>query len=221
MDPESSAPTILTTILFLFLFLFFFPILLLFLMWHSLTFHIWKYTLDPENSTPKHHHQQGAPFPPFFPDFFPILMLFFIWHSLTFHIWKYALDPEGSTPKHHHQQWKTSPNNTDHHSYSFLIYSLFYSYFSPRKAYISIFGNAYRTLKAVPDVATNSKHHPYFFLFFSAIFLLFFICKSMHFYFWKCTLDPESSTPTIPPTGGTILTFFPIFSSYFITIFHL
>jgi hypothetical protein len=26
MDPESSAPTILTTILFLFLFLFFFPI---------------------------------------------------------------------------------------------------------------------------------------------------------------------------------------------------
>jgi hypothetical protein len=203
-------------------------------MWHSLTFHIWKYTLDPENSTPKHHHQQGAPFPPFFPNFFPILMLFFIWHSLTFHIWKYALDPEGSTPKHHHQQWKTSPNNTDHHSYSFLIYSLFYTYFSPRKAYISIFGNAYWTLKAVPDVATNSKHHPYFFLFFllffcyfsfvkacisifgnapwtlkavpqqyhqqgapsslfspffPAILLLFFICKSVHFLFRKCTLN--------------------------------
>jgi hypothetical protein len=152
MDPESSASTILTTILFLFLFLFFFPILLLFFMWHSLTFRIWKYTLDPENSTPKHHHQQGAPFPPFFPHFFSILMLIFIWHS--------------------HQQWKTSPNNTDHHSYSFLIYSLFYSYFSPRKAYISIFGNAYWTLKAVPVVATNSKHHPYFFLFFSAIFHL-------------------------------------------------
>jgi hypothetical protein len=118
-----------------------------------------------------------------------------------------------------HLPWtlKTSPNNTDHHSYSFLIYSLFYSYFSPRKAYIPIFGNAYWTLKAVPDVATKSKHHPYFFLF----FLLFFISKSMHFYFWKCTLDPESSTPTIPPTVGTILTFFLIFSSYFITIFHL
>jgi hypothetical protein len=73
-------------------------------MWHSLTFHIWKYALDPENSTSKHHPQQGAPFPPFFPDFFSILMLFFIWHSLTFHIWKYTLDPENSTPKHHHQQ---------------------------------------------------------------------------------------------------------------------
>jgi hypothetical protein len=34
------------------------PILLLFFIWHSLTFHIWQYTLDPENSTPKHHHQQ-------------------------------------------------------------------------------------------------------------------------------------------------------------------
>jgi hypothetical protein len=34
------------------------PILLLFFIWHSLSFHIWKYTLDPENSTPKHHHQQ-------------------------------------------------------------------------------------------------------------------------------------------------------------------
>jgi hypothetical protein len=105
-------------------------------------------------------------------------MLFFIWHSLTFHIWKYALDPEGSTPKHHHQQWKTSPNNTDHHSYSFLIYSLFYSYFSPRKAYISIFGNAYWTLKAVPDVATNSKHHPYFFLFFLLFFCYFSFVKA-------------------------------------------
>jgi hypothetical protein len=36
----------------------FFHILMLFFIWHSLTFHIWKYTLDPENSTPKHHHQQ-------------------------------------------------------------------------------------------------------------------------------------------------------------------
>jgi hypothetical protein len=60
--------------------------------------------MDPENGTPKHHHQQGAPSPLFFPDFFHILMLFFIWHSLTFHIWKYTLDPENSTPKHHHQQ---------------------------------------------------------------------------------------------------------------------
>jgi hypothetical protein len=24
---------------------------MLFFIWHSLTFHIWKYTLDPENST--------------------------------------------------------------------------------------------------------------------------------------------------------------------------
>jgi hypothetical protein len=136
-------------------------------------------------------------------------MLFFIWHSLTFHIWKYALDPEGSTPKHHHQQWKTLPNNTDHHSYSFLIYSVFYSYFSPRKEYISIFGNAYWTLKAVPDVATNSKHHPYFFLFFLLFFCYFSFVKSMHFYFWKYTLDPESSTPTIPPTGAPSSLFSP------------
>jgi hypothetical protein len=118
-----------------------------------------------------------------------------------------------------HLPWtlKTSPNNTDHHSYSFLIYSLFYSYFSPRKAYISIFGNAYWTLEAVPDVATNSKHHPYFFCFF-CFFLLFFICKSMHFYFWKCALDPES-TSTLPPTVGTILTFFPVFFLLFYSYF--
>jgi hypothetical protein len=134
MDPESSAPTILTTILFLFLF--FFPILLLFFMWHSLTFHIWKYALDPENSTPKHHHQQGAPFPPFFPDFFPILMLFFIWRSLTFHIWKYALDPEDSTPKHHHQQQAPPPSPI----FS-LIFRPFYCYFSCSISTLSIFGN--------------------------------------------------------------------------------
>jgi hypothetical protein len=39
-------------------FLDFFPILMLFFIWHSLTFHIWKYAIDPEDSTPKHHHQQ-------------------------------------------------------------------------------------------------------------------------------------------------------------------
>jgi hypothetical protein len=131
MDPESSAPTILTTILFLFLFLFFSPILLLFFMWHSLTFHIWKYTLDLENSTPKHHHQQGAPFPLCFPDFFLILMLFFIWHSLTFYIWKYALDPQTSPPT-----VSTTPL-----LYFSPIFWLFYCYFSCSISTLSLFGN--------------------------------------------------------------------------------
>jgi hypothetical protein len=62
MDPESSAPTMLTTILFcffcffVFCFFLFSPILLLLFMWHSLSFHIWKYTLDPENGTTMEIH---------------------------------------------------------------------------------------------------------------------------------------------------------------------
>ena len=91
-----------------------------------------------------------------------------------------------------HLPWtlNASPNNTDHHSYFFLIFPLFYACFSSRNANVSIFGNAHWTLKTVP-----SQHHhqsipdfSWFFLYFIAIFHP----EKHFFYIWKCALDPET-----------------------------
>jgi hypothetical protein len=100
MDPESSAPTILTTILFFVLF--FSPFYYYFSCGtasHSIfgNMHWTLETAPPNIITNSEHHP-----PLFFPVFFPTFMLYFIWHSLTFHIWKYTLDPENSNPKYHH-----------------------------------------------------------------------------------------------------------------------
>ena len=77
----------------------------------------------------------------------------------------------------------------------FLInFPYFIGFFSFSIATHSIFGNAQCTLKALPNIITNSGHHPLFFSCeISPILSLFFICKSTHFYIWKCTLDPENS----------------------------
>jgi hypothetical protein len=144
MDPESSVPTILTTILFCFCFCFFF----LFFFYFSC----------------------GT----------PLLSIF------------------GNV----HCTLKTAPpniiTNKEHHPpLFFLFYSLFYCYFSCGTASLSIFGNTYWTLKiAPPNIITNSEHHPpLFFPDFFPILLLFFIWHSLTFHIWKCTLDPENSTP--------------------------
>ena len=88
-----------------------------------------------------------------------------------------------------HLPWtlNASPNNTDHHSYFFLIFPLFYACFSSRDANVSICGNAHWTLKTVP-----SPHHHQSIPDFFCILMPFFIQKSNFFYIWKCTLDPET-----------------------------
>ena len=126
--------------------------------------------------------------PPFFSLFFSyfvaILLPFFIQRSHTFHIWKCALDPEHSAQHGHQPSPIFSP--------FFLIFSLFYCYFSFSIATLSIFGSVHWTLKT--HMVTN--HPPFFSLFFSdffAILLLFFSQHSHTFHIWKCTLDPENS----------------------------
>ena len=78
-----------------------------------------------------------------------------------------------------HLVWtlNASPNNADHHSYFFLIFSLFYTCFSCRNANVSIFGNAHWTLKTVP----SQQHHQssLFFSDFFSILLPFSIQKSI------------------------------------------
>ena len=56
-----------------------------------------------------------------------------------------------------------------------------------------MFGNVHCTLKALPDIITNSEHHP---LFFPEKFALFYCCFSFAkapISIWKLTLDPENS----------------------------
>jgi hypothetical protein len=145
MDPESSVPTILTTILFFF---FFFSLFYFYFSCGTASLSIfgnthWTLKIAPPNIITNSEHHSPLFFPDFCPYFFAIfylaerhfpyleihrtlkiapqniitnsdhhpplfflsiLWLFFIWHRLTFHIWKYTLDPENSTPKHHHQQ---------------------------------------------------------------------------------------------------------------------
>ena len=72
---------------------------------------------------------------PIFCNIFWVFLVFFHYNHLNFLFWTPTLDPE------------TAPHNTDHHSYFFLIFSLFYGYVSSRNANLSIFGNAHWTLK--------------------------------------------------------------------------
>jgi len=148
---------------------------------------------------------------------FHILLLFFIWHSLTFHIWKCTLDPENSSPKHHHQQWAPSP------TLFFLIFPIFYCYFSFGTASLSIFGNVHWTLKtAPPNIITNSEHHPppffsWFFPYFIAIFHLAqpqFPYLEIHTGPWK--QHPQTSSPTVSTTPLFFSLIFWLFYRYFL-----
>ena len=62
LDPENSTPNIINSEHHPPLIFWFFPILLLFFIQHSHTFHIWKCALYPEIIA-QHHHQQWAPSP--------------------------------------------------------------------------------------------------------------------------------------------------------------
>ena len=156
------------------------------------SFHIWKCTLDPENSalpasSPIHpcffsdffcillpfFIQQSIFFsifgsvhwtlkqypsitsndnhPYLFCDFFAILLTFFIQHTHTFQIWKCVLDPENNAQYGH----QPSPI---FFSIFFLIFSLFYCYFSFSIATLSIFGSAHQTLRTLLNIITNSEH---------------------------------------------------------------
>jgi len=86
-----------------------------------------------------------------------------------------------------HPPWtlKTSPNNIDHHSYFFLIFSLFYSHFHLE---MQIF--PYLEMPTGPW----KQYH-------------------MGFYIWKCILDPETR-PTVS-TIPIFSAIFPIFFCYF------
>ena len=78
----------------------------------------------------------------------------------------------------HTGPWKQHP--PEHHPqpspYSFLIFSIFYSFFSFSIARPSIYGNAHWTLKQYqPIITTNSsKHHPPIFFWFFPYFIAFF-----------------------------------------------
>ena len=112
-----------------------------------------------------------------------------------------------------HLPWtlNASPNNTDHHSYFFLIFPLFYACFSSRNANVSIFGNAHWTLKTVP-----SQHHhqsiPDFFWFFLYFIAIFHPEKHFFLYLEVCT-GPWNSTHPSP-----VMTTIPIFFCEFFAI---
>ena len=154
----------------------------------------WTLTTAPNKTD---HH------PYFFYDFSNILWLFFIWKHKSFHIWKYTLDPEHNNPQHHYQQSLTTI------PYFFLIFPLFYCYFSFSTALLSIFGNVHWTLKRTVSTI------PLFFSWFFPIWLLFFIWHSLVFHIWKYTLDPENNPPP------NIATNHPDHHPYFFLIFPL
>ena len=60
-----------------------------FFIYKCSSFHIWKCTLDPGNSTPQHH-------PYLFLQFFPILLLCFIWQKPCLPYLEMGSDPENS-----------------------------------------------------------------------------------------------------------------------------
>ena len=91
--------------------------------------------------------------PYLFCDFFAILLIFFIQHTHIFQIWKCVLDPENNAQYGH----QPSPI---FFSIFFLIFSLFYCYFSFSIATLSIFGNVCWTLNTMPNMVTN--HPPSF-----------------------------------------------------------
>ena len=113
-----------------------------------------------------------------------------------------------------HLPWtlNASPNNTDHHSYFFLIFPLFYACFSSRNANVSIFGNAHWTLKTVP-----SQHHhqsiPVFFWFFLYFIAIFHPEKHFFLYLEVHTGPWNSTHPS--PVMTAILIFFVIFSPFY------
>ena len=174
-------------------------------IWHNLTFYIWKYTLDPENTT-QYHYQPSLLFSDFFYIFTvfpfstthlpymeiyngpwehhlmssPTISIFFYIFSLFFYL---ALPYE----EMYNGPWK-------HHVTSSPTASIFYI-FTFSTASLSIIGNAHWTLKtAHPTSSSTMSTIPYFFSWLSSIFLLFFILKSAHFLIWKCALDPENIT---------------------------
>jgi hypothetical protein len=108
----------------------FFPILLPFVIWHSLTCHIWKYALDPENSTlniitNSEHH------PPLF--FFPyFIAIFHLAQPLSiFGIMHWTLKTAPST---------SSPTVTTIPLFFSCFFPLFYCHFLFGTASLSIFG---------------------------------------------------------------------------------
>ena len=118
------------------------PILLLFFIFHSFTFHIWKCALDPEIST---YH------PLFFSDFFPYFIAIFHFAQHHFPYLEMHTGPWKGTPQHHHQQWIPPP-------IFFLNFPLFYHYFSLGKAHISIFGSALLDPENSEQPVGNSEH---------------------------------------------------------------
>jgi len=145
---------------------------------HSLTFHIWKYTMDPGNTT-QHHHQ---PFP-FFSDFFYIFLLFFYlaqsylpYMEICNGPWKYHLTSSPTIPIFF---------------WIFPYILLFFYLAQPYFPYLEMCTGPWKQ-------HTQCRHQqwapsPIFCPDFFPILLLFFIWKSAHFLIWKCTLDPENS----------------------------
>ena len=122
--------------------------------------------LDPENHA-QYGHQPSPILSLIFSYFVAILLLFFIQHSYTFHIWKCALDPEHNAQHGHQPSPIFSP--------FFLIFSLFYCYFSFSIATLSIFGSVHWTLKTQCSIWSPTIPHffPYFFLIFSLFYCYF------------------------------------------------
>ena len=101
------------------------------------------------------------------------------------------------------------PASSPIHHYFLLIFSVFYCYFSSRKALCSIFGSVHWTLKEYPSIMTII---PTF-----TILLVFFIQHSYTFLFgnvrWTLNTMPNMVT-NHPP-------FFPLFFRIFFTILLL
>ena len=70
-------------------------------------------------------------------------------------------------PKHHHQQWAPF-------TFVFAIFPYIITFYLLSIAMLSIFGNPYCTVKALPNIITNSEYHPLFFALKLPIFYSYF-----------------------------------------------
>ena len=160
-------------------------------------------------TAPSQHHHQSIP------DFFWFFLYFIAISHPAKHFFLYL-------------EVCTGPWNSTHPSpvmttipIFFVMFSLFYWYFSCSIAALSIFGNVHWTLNTMPNMVTN--HPPFFsifFLIFFAILLLFLLEHSHTFHIWKCALDPENHAQYGHQPSPILSLIFFLFCGYFIAIFH-
>ena len=127
------------------------------------------------NSTPQHHQQPFL----FFSIKFPLLYFYSSFSIATHWILKTA--PQTSSP------------TVSSIPLCLYYFSLFHCFFSLSIATLSMFENVHCTLKALPNITTNSEHHPLFFPEKFPLFYCYISFAKAPISIWKWTLDPENS----------------------------